>query len=153
DQVSTGKDASADTDSAEVSSSIDPKCTDPGPPACILPPPPPTGAPTPPDTTTPTVLAISELYLGDTARGSTTRDLLNAWKQFGYNLDGLISTGDGTNHCTLVTGANPAATKTDGAGGIDNAFGQSLMPIILSLSNDAPTLMNESLHNGDATLM
>lgn len=152
DQGNTGTGGSAGTSGGDVSTAIDPKCTDPGAPSCILPPGPPTGAPAPPDTPSPTVLAISELYLGDAPRGSTTRDI-NAWKQFGYNLDGLISTGDGTNHCTLVAGANPAATKTDGDGGIDNGFGEGLLPIILNLSKDAPTLINDSLHNGDATLM
>ena len=59
--------------------------------------------------TTPTVLAISKLYLGDTNKTGDTDP--NAWKSLGYDLDGIVSTPHGTNHCKPVDGANPRTSR------------------------------------------
>ncbi len=100
------------------------------PSQCALPPGPSTQ---PPNTTgQTTVIAVSQLFFGDTDRNGNASP--TAWKQFGYNLDGLISTKTDANHCRLIAGANPTNVKTDGDGGIDNSFGSNLMPLVTSLS-------------------
>ncbi len=97
-------------------------------------PPPPIGGkpPAPPDGGAPTTsvytFAIKTLYLGEAPYGggapSTT-----AWKNFGYDIDGLTTTKTSTNVCTLATGS-PLVNQVDGTNGIDNAFGAILLPII-----------------------
>jgi hypothetical protein len=82
------------------------------------------------DGTTPTVLAVTRLFLGDADRdGNLSAD---AWQQFGYNLDGLVSTADDEDHCTPVEGAD-ADVKDDGPNGVDNAFGHKILPVIQGL--------------------
>lgn len=101
--------------------------------------------------TTPTVLAISKLYLGDVnAQGQPDP---NAWKTLGYNLDNLVSTPGAKNHCTPQAGANVADVETDGVGGIDNSFGENLMPLIASLASDPDASVNSSISNGSFTVM
>ncbi|MGH8431159.1 MAG: hypothetical protein ACREUF_12230, partial [Solimonas sp.] len=96
------------------------------------------------------MVAISELYLGDTDRQGTPS--ASAWKQIGFNLDGLISTENGTNHCKLADEANTAA-KLDGDGGIDNAFGMQLVPLIDTVAGGAGPAINDSINRGDFTIM
>ena len=57
--------------------------------------------------------AVRKLYLGDTDRTGIINS--DAWKAFGYDLDGLVATAQSTNVCTLVAGA-PIATQQDGKG-------------------------------------
>lgn len=52
----------------------------------------------------------------------------DAWREFGFDLDGLCTTSE-----TLATECVPpvrARPPTDGAGGIDNAFGDRLFPLL-----------------------
>jgi hypothetical protein len=90
------------------------------------PPPPPADA-GPPTSTTMT-FALRTLYLGEADRNgdppSTT-----AWKDFGVNVDGLVSDKTSTDVCTLYAGA-PKTNQVDGNGGIDNAWGATLLPIL-----------------------
>lgn len=103
------------------------------------------------DGTSATTLAVRKLFLGDTDREGTPS--AGAWKDLGFNLDGILSTKSGSNHCAPVKGANPANVKTDGNGGIDNSFGANLMPIITSVAADASTGINTSLENGEFTII
>ncbi len=114
-------------------------------------PPPDPGSPTA-SGTTPLTMAISELFIGDTNPATGAVDA-NAWKSIGFNVDGIISTPNGANHCTPVTGANPANVKTDGDMGIDNSFGAGLIPIINSVAAGAGMTLNDSIRNGEFTLM
>ncbi|MBX3181779.1 MAG: hypothetical protein KIT72_12045 [Polyangiaceae bacterium] len=95
--------------------------------------------------------AMSKLFLGDTKRDGTAS--VTAWQDYGYNLDGIVSNRNGSNHCAPQPGSNPAQIKTDGPGGIDNSFGANLLPIILSLAADAGDRVNESIAEGDFTVM
>ncbi len=101
--------------------------------------------------TTPTVLAISKLYLGDTDKQGNPDP--NAWKSLGYDIDGIVSTPHGTNHCKPVDGANPTNVKTDGNNGIDNSFGENLLPLITSLAQDVSASVNQSISDGSFTVM
>ena len=125
----------------------DPTCQD-DPSLCIVEPVDPGVGP---GTGTETTLAVSKLYLGDTDRAGNASS--SAWKDYGYNLDGIISTKSGTNHCQPVEGANPANVKTDGTGGIDNSFGSNLVPLLLSLAADMADSVNDAISGGDFTIM
>jgi len=99
----------------------------------------------------PTVIAMRKLLLGDTDASGNPDP--NAWRDIGYNLDGLISTKNGTNHCKPQEGATKSSVQTDGTNGIDNSFGSNLMPIIGSLASNASQQISDSLEAGDFTIM
>ena len=98
------------------------------------------------------VLAINKLYLGDTDRTGKP-DPANGWKQYGFNLDKLISTKSSTNLCKPRAGGPPSSVYPDGNGGIDNSFGKNILPIILGLAPDASDQLNQSLAEGSFTIM
>jgi hypothetical protein len=100
---------------------------------------------------TPTVIALNKLLLGDTDADGTAN--ASAWRTLGYNIDGLISTKNGTNHCKPQTGASPSSVKTDGENGIDNSFGSNLVPIISSLASNPSDTISQSLQDGSFTIM
>ncbi len=75
------------------------------------------------------VLGITHVY-SDRDRANNPDP--NAWKGYGFDLDGQATTESSTNHCQPVAGANVALVKTDGVGGIDNAFAAIIAPIIAS---------------------
>jgi hypothetical protein len=115
----------------------------------IVPPPAPTGP-----TTTSTQehnFALHKIYLGDTDRTGVINN--SAWKSYGYNIDGKISTKDSTDVCTLTSGA-AKSTQADGTGGIDNSFGENILPIILTTAGqDAAKKINDSIAAGHFTVM
>ncbi len=97
------------------------------------------------------VLAVHKLFLGDTDRSGSPSP--TAWKQFGYNLDGKISKKTSTDLCKPNKGAAPSSIYPDGNGGIDNAFGKLLLPIITGLAQDAAQQVNENIQDGTFTIM
>jgi hypothetical protein len=97
------------------------------------------------------VLAVKKLYLGDTDRSGKADEA--AWKQFGYNLDGKISTKDSKDLCKPAKGGIASKIYPDGDNGIDNAFGHSMVPIIKSLSSDFSTSVNDNILKGSFTVM
>jgi hypothetical protein len=122
----------------------------PGPPAM-----------TPPDGTGNTTFAISQLFLGDTDRCTPaageatctgTPDALNGWKNFGFNIDGIIAAPPYSNLCKPVDNA-AASVHQNGNGGIDNSFGQNILQIILSLSSTASQTINQDITSGKFTVM
>lgn len=111
-------------------------------------PPPPSNAP-PNSGGTKIVIEVSHYYIGDTDRSGNPDP--NAWKHYGYNLDGLVSTATDQNHCRPVSGANPRSVKTDGDGGIDNSFGENLLPLFMSLTPTLSKSINQWLAAGNGT--
>jgi hypothetical protein len=96
-----------------------------GPVSTKKPPPPPDGASA--GDGSGAVFAVSKLFVGDTDR--TGKKDQNAWKTYGYDLDGKISTNASTDVCKPA----PGGSKTihdDGENGTDNAFGKKLVPLI-----------------------
>lgn len=94
------------------------------------------------DTSTKT-FAVRRLFLGETRRDGAFDEL--AWKEFGFNLDGKVTSNTSTDRCTRRVGT-PSSIQTDGTGGIDNAFGASLnllfrawlgVPSVSQSANDA----------------
>lgn len=98
--------------------------------------------------------ALKALKLGVTTRdGKATRD---AWKDYGYDLDGRITTEadsqGNVNTCKRKAGAGPKAL-TDGNQGRDNNFGQHVMSTIKSLKSDAEEAVTGAITDGDFTLL
>lgn len=114
-----------------------------------IPPAAPTDAPAPNGSEN-VVFAVSKLYLGDTDRAGT--ESTTAWKSFGYNLDGKISTKDSTDLCKPVEGATKSAVYPDGNDGIDNAFGKSIVSLLAELGYGT-VKVNEELATGSFTLL
>ncbi|MEO8878425.1 MAG: hypothetical protein ABI461_22735 [Polyangiaceae bacterium] len=96
--------------------------------------------------------ALHTLLLGDTARGSSSPSG-SAWKDFGYNIDGKLSTPSSTDLCTVAAGAKKSSVYQDGNNGIDNSFGENILPIILSVAGgDAASKINKSISDGAFTI-
>lgn len=94
--------------------------------------------------------AINQLFLGETNRqGVPTKD---AWKDYGYNIDGLITTKTDTNVCTRQGGAD-SSKQEDGTGGIDNAFGRTVLGFILGLVPTPSKTINDSIQGGSFTIL
>jgi hypothetical protein len=112
-------------------------------------PPPPIGGkpPPPPDAGTPTTntytFAINTIYLGDVQRASVTPSA-TAWKDFGYDVDGLQTTNVSTNVCTLYSGA-PMSVQSDGTNGIDNSWGANILPIIQTATSIPTPSVDETM--------
>jgi hypothetical protein len=95
--------------------------------------------------------AVNQLLLGESDRNGTPSN--TAWKAYGYNLDGLTTTKESTDVCTLHTGA-PKANQADGNNGIDNAFGSVILPIIItaaSMPTPSDTISGD-IDKGDFTI-
>lgn len=114
------------------------------------PPSPPPGPTT--TSTTKETFAIKTLFLGEADRNGGAPSN-TAWKSYGYNLDGLVTGKDDTNVCTLAAGA-PKTNQIDGNNGIDNAFGEVILPIIQSAAS-LPTpssTISAAIDKGDFTI-
>ncbi len=94
--------------------------------------------------------AISKLYLGNYDRNGQ-KDEANGWTNFGYNLDGLVTTRTSTDVCTLASGAGKDV-QVDGVQGIDNSFGENILPIVTSF-NDVDMTVNTDITEGHFTVM
>ncbi|MCC6559454.1 MAG: hypothetical protein IT372_41575 [Polyangiaceae bacterium] len=98
------------------------------------------------------VIAIDKLFLGETNRDGSPNKT-NGWKQYGFNLDGKISTTESKDLCKPAAGAAPATIYPDGEQGIDNSFGKNILSIILGLEPAPSTAINESISEGSFTVM
>ncbi|HEY5318009.1 MAG TPA: hypothetical protein VIJ20_08510, partial [Solirubrobacteraceae bacterium] len=95
--------------------------------------------------------AIKSLYLGDTDRTGVASS--EAWKAYGYNLDNLVTTKSSTDVCTLAAGASKT-TQADGNGGIDNSFGENILPIVITTAGSgAAAAINTAITEGHFTIM
>jgi hypothetical protein len=94
--------------------------------------------------------AMNRLYLGNYTRAGQ-HDTTNGWASYGYNLDGLVTNRLSTDVCTLQTGA-AKDVQADGNGGIDNSFGENILPILTAFA-DLDMSVNASIAAGHFTLM
>jgi hypothetical protein len=94
--------------------------------------------------------ALHKLYMGDTDRAGVQS--AEAWKSFGYDLDGKITTQASTDVCQLQAGASKSV-QIDGNDGIDNSFGANIMPIIQTLTSGASQTVNDSIQAGSFTVL
>jgi hypothetical protein len=96
-------------------------------------------------------LAVHEVFLGDTDRNGTASQ--NAWQQYGMNLDGKVTTLSSTDVCMLAAGA-PRVAQVDGLNGIDNSWGENILPIIeTAAGSNFSTTFNAQIAAGAWTLM
>lgn len=112
--------------------------------------PPPPGPAAMPDGAGTVTFAIRKLYLGTTRRDGTP-DRAKAWRSYGYDIDGRISTASSTDLCMPAGNASPATVYPDGDDGIDNNFGKLVLPILLGVSSDVETRTNSALAGGTGT--
>lgn len=113
------------------------------------PPPVPAGATATTDSSKKT-FAVNQLFLGETNRSNApTKD---AWKDYGYNIDGLATTKESKDVCTRQGGAD-SAKQEDGNGGIDNAFGRTVLGFILGLVPTPSKTLNDSIQGGSFSLL
>jgi len=98
-----------------------------------------------------TVLAFSTLYFGDTDRSGVTNP--DAWKSYGLDIDGKVTTRTSTDVCTLAPGA-AKNSQVDGFNGIDNSFGENILPIIITTAgSDFAARINTAITGGGPTTM
>jgi hypothetical protein len=110
----------------------------------------PSGASAPSGTTS-LIHSVSKLYLGDTKRDDSKSN--DAWKDFGFDLDGFKSDKNFSGHCKAVTGGKNADIREDGTDGIDNSFGRNIVTQILtSLVPNAGATVNEQIDMGAFSL-
>jgi hypothetical protein len=87
--------------------------------------------------------------MGDTDRTGVTNSA--AWRAYGYNLDNLVTTKASTDVCTLAAGASKT-TQVDGNGGIDNSFGENILPIFITTAgSDWSQTIDTSIEDGTFT--
>ena len=122
------------------------------PPAYVSVKPPP--RPTTSGTGTTKWFAMNALKLGLTTKAGVAKP--DAWKDYGYDLDGLNTTADDSitskNSCKRIAGS-PQKVLADGNGGIDNNFGQHVMSVIKSLKSDAEEAVTKSVTDGKFSLI
>ncbi len=98
------------------------------------------------------VLAVTKFFYGDTNFDGTANKV-NGWKQYGFNVDGKVSIGTSTDLCKPLDNASPKSVYPDGDNGIDNSFGRNLLPLFLGISSDFTSKANQSISDGDYTLI
>ena len=117
------------------------------------PPPRPTGAMAG-DSSGPKALAITKIFIGTTDRMGNASS--TAYQQYGYDLDGMITTTDFSKHCTPNHGAAPKNVFVNGPNGVDNSFGKNLLPIITSAAGqgtDIQASLNGAIGKGSFTII
>jgi hypothetical protein len=119
-------------------------------------PPPPDGDAPPGDGSAPRSFAVTHLYVGQYAFGSTVESA-DAWKGFGYDIDHEHTISSFSGHCSPNSGAAPANVFPDGNDGNDNSFGKVLLPIIKTAAatsvTDLEASLNEPIEGGVHTLV
>lgn len=101
--------------------------------------------------TTGVVLGVDQILLGETDPDGTTNP--EGWKQYGFNVDGMVSDASSVNLCQPRAGATPTTVYPDGDNGIDNAFGKNVLPILLSLTPDVSGEATAAIHQGESTVL
>lgn len=91
------------------------------------------------------VLAADHLYFGEGNSGE--------WKQYGFNIDGLVSTATSMDLCQPNSGGASNIVYPDGDNGNDNSFGKNILPLLLGIYPTMISQINDSLLNGKFTMM
>jgi hypothetical protein len=100
--------------------------------------------------------ALNALYLGEADRAGTKNK--DAWKSYGYNLDGLVTVvndpkaADLAKVCNRAQGA-PATVHNDGDQGIDNAFGKEILKLLDPFAPTPSKSITDAIVKGDFTIM
>jgi hypothetical protein len=105
-----------------------------------------------PDGTGTTVFAIQRLFVGGTDPDGTP-NATNGWKQYGYDIDGKVSTAESTDLCKPRNGAAAKTVYPDGIDGTDNSFGKNILPINLGISSNYEQDLNDKIAAGTFTML
>lgn len=90
------------------------------------------------------IYVISKMFVGD-ENPDGTKAAADAWKHYGYDLDGKNSDANSTDGCK-PRGQGTAANQVDGDGGRDNSYGKNLLP--LSVAAGGSTSQTATVNNG-----
>lgn len=93
-------------------------------------------------------MAIDKLYLGDRTFVGQTSAV--AWKDYGFNLDNLVTTNDFSMVCKPYSGGTTASFE-DGTNGRDNSFGRNVRPILETLVMSLDDQANQAIASGTFT--
>ena len=117
-------------------------------------PPPAEGAPT--QATDERTFAVDSIALGEADRAGVKN--ANAWKSYGYNLDGRITNVTGASSpdlarvCKRTQGA-PATVHQDGDEGTDNTFGKEILKLLDPFTPTPSKSLTDAIRAGDFTIM
>jgi len=117
-------------------------------------PPPEEGAPT--SATDERTFAVDSIMLGEADRAGVKN--ANAWKSYGYNLDGRITNVTGATSpdlgrvCKRAQGA-PATVHQDGDEGTDNTFGKEILKLLDPFTPTPSKTLTDAIRAGDFTIM
>ena len=96
------------------------------------------------------VFAMSKIWVGD-----STKDFVpdrDAWKQFGHNVDGIVSKPGDKNHCKPKD-FSVTEIQADGPDGIDNSFGQHVLFTLSSIAKDVSFGITRAIDLGQVTFI
>ncbi len=99
--------------------------------------------------TTEHAFVIHAIHLGD------EKDPVSAkpdWYELGYDIDGKTTTAVSTDVCTQAQDANKK-NMADGNNGIDNSFGENLVPVLAAIATNPSATETAAIMNGTYTLM
>ena len=102
------------------------------------------------------VFALNSISLGEADRAGVKNK--DAWKSYGYNLDGLITNVTGSSSpdlarvCKRAQGA-PATVHQDGDQGTDNAFGKEILKLLDPFTPTPSKSLTDAIVAGDFTIM
>jgi hypothetical protein len=94
--------------------------------------------------------AVYSLSLGEADRNGVANK--DAWKDYGFDLDGLTTTKDSKDVCQRQQGAS-ASNQEDGKDGIDNAFGKVIIPFLAPFAAAPSKTLTDSIHSGSFTIL
>src|SRR5262249_29165723 len=80
-------------------------------------------------------------------------DQVNGWKQYGFNIDGKVSTAASIDLCKPAMNAAPSTPYPDGNNGIDNSFGKNILPIFLGIMANFSDQANAGITAGQFSLI
>ncbi len=121
-----------------------------------------TGKTVPPEEGSPTTstevrtFAVNTISLGEADRAGVKSG--DAWKSYGYNLDGRITnvtsstSPDLQRVCKRAAGV-AASVHQDGDQGTDNAFGKEILKLLEPFTSTPSKSLNEAIAAGDFTIM
>jgi hypothetical protein len=95
---------------------------------------------------------MDRLLLGDTNPDGTSNPS-NGWKQYGLDIDGLVSAKDSVGLCKPKPGYSPAVVYPDGNDGKDNAFGRNVLAILTSLDAGVSASTQQKITDGGFTYL
>jgi hypothetical protein len=86
-----------------------------------------------------------QIFLGESLRDGTSS--ATAWRDYGDDIDGITSTVEDNGECIPRAGAS-AQSRVDGEGGIDNAWGKSIIPFLQPFAATPSKSVNDLVEAG-----